>query len=125
MKKGFNKAASIKYMPSPSFLLSAGFMKFADVHNAWQSIDGCLHVIFSVEDHDGGLWMHASVARERLVPGYADLVRVKDAFIGADRKAVMVFAPKDEHVNIHPNALHLYALAEGDPLPDFRIGGGI
>jgi hypothetical protein len=49
---------------------------------------------------------------------------VKRIFIGNDRLALQVFAPKSEHVNYHPNTLHLWAPLSGErPIPDFRKDG--
>jgi hypothetical protein len=44
-------------------------------------------------------------------------------FIGDGRKAIQVFAPVAEHVNIHEFCLHLWHCLDGDPLPDFTRGG--
>ena len=54
-----------------------------------------------------------------------DLKEVKRVFVGEDKKAIMVFPPESEHVNIHPNCLHLYAPLGEDPLPDFSKEGSI
>lgn len=81
-------------------------------------------VIVTVGVYDDEVWIHASIAHERRVPEYADLVKLKEEFIGKDRKAIMVFPPADEHVNIHPNALHLFSPVDNDPLPDFTQGSG-
>lgn len=83
-----------------------------------------ISVIVSVQrELDERRWLHVSVARANRMPTYDDLAFVKRTWIGADRKAVMVFAPASEHVNIHPFALHLWHCVDGDPLPDFTHGG--
>jgi hypothetical protein len=46
-------------------------------------------------------------------------------FVGSARKAVMVLPAEEEHVNIHPFCLHLYSPLDRDPLPDFRMNGGV
>lgn len=90
----------------------------------WQSSD--LRVIWSIAaENDDRLWMHVSVSRPTRIPSYSDMTRVKDLFIGPDRVAYTVLAPASQHVNIHPNCLHLWAPLEGDPpLPDFSRGTG-
>lgn len=78
-------------------------------------------------DHgDDRAWLHVSVAHKGRLPTYAELCRVKSIWFGDEGKAMMIFAPRDKHVNIHPNCLHLYGVISGsDPLPEFSgvIGG--
>lgn len=89
-----------------------------------------LRVIAS--DHvegDGSLWRHVSVsAPSAPLPTWDELEWVKHRFIGADRYAYQVHAPTDQHVNIHPGVLHLWARFDpqddGRVLPDFTQGGG-
>ena len=79
-----------------------------------------LAVICSGEvKEDGKRWLHISISRSSRVPSYDDLCRVKRDFIGEESKAVMVFAPKSKHVNIHPYCLHLWSCLDEDPLPEF------
>lgn len=68
--------------------------------------------------------MHLSVSRTNRDPSYFDLKRVKELFIGRQRKAVQVFPPEAEHYNHHPYCLHLFAPIDRDPLPDFRHESG-
>jgi hypothetical protein len=68
---------------------------------------------------DDRVWLHLSISHRRRMPTYDELTYLKRHWAGEDRKCIMVFAPKDEHVNIHPRCLHLYCCLEGDPLPDF------
>ena len=67
-------------------------------------------------------WLHLSMSHPRRMPTYDDLVYLKKHWAGEDRKCIMVFPPKNEHVNIHPFCLHLYCCLGGDPLPDFTLG---
>lgn len=93
---------------------------------AWfRSTDGlavCAEVEVQVEPD--GFWLHISLSRRDRVPSYHDLKRVKALFVGTKRKAVMVFPSDDEHYNLHPYCLHLYAPLDADPLPDFRHASG-
>lgn len=98
-----------------------------------------LKVIISYADHsDGKRWVHLSVSARDLqdvlgnhsnpvgrVPTWDELVEVKEAFLGADSKAVMVLPPRSEWVNIHPFVHHMWMCVESEnPLPDFTEGMG-
>ena len=48
----------------------------------------------------------------------------KELFVGRDEFAYQVIPPRDQHVNIHPNVLHLWSCLDGSPLPDFTRGTG-
>ena len=61
------------------------------------------------------------------MPTWEDLGDVKHVFVGAERYAYQVFAPRRAHVNIHPFCLHLWAcldVDDGAVMPDFRQGRG-
>lgn len=89
---------------------------------AFQSATGML-IIYGEEKIEGRWWRHLSVSRQGRIPSYDDLTKVKSAFAGDHRSAVMVFPKKEEHVNIHPNCLHLWWPVDEKhyPLPDFRL----
>lgn len=71
-------------------------------------------------------WLHASMSRREGVPTYEDLVLLHRAVWGETGYAYQVFAPTQDHVNIHPNALHLWGRLDGARvLPDFGILGSI
>lgn len=94
------------------------------VNAAWyRSRDG-LRVCAEVEAHEAALWLHVSVSRGDRDPSYFDLKRVKDLFIGRDRKAIQVFPPASEHYSYHPHCLHLWSPLTRDPLPDLRNAEG-
>jgi len=77
----------------------------------------------SFED-DGSAWLHLSVAHPRRAPGWGDMRRAKELFLG-DRWAVSVLPREVEYVNIHPFCLHLFAPLDGARrLPDFTRGTG-
>ena len=71
---------------------------------------------------DGKCWIHASIARADKMASYEDLCKLKEEFLGADAKAIQVFPPAAEHVNIHTNCLHLFSCVDDDGLPDFTMG---
>ncbi len=82
-------------------------------------ISGLL-VCMEEEWHNDEWWLHVSLSRGDQIPSYEDVKLVKDVFVGFTRKAMMIFPPQSEYVNVHPNCLHLYCNLECDPLPDFR-----
>jgi len=86
-------------------------------------IDGTTVIMSGATELDGRRWLHVSLANPRRLPPYRDIVEVKELFIGRGKKAIQVFPPRAEHVNIHPNCLHLWHCVDGDPLPDFTRGG--
>jgi hypothetical protein len=88
---------------------------------AWEKIGDNLKVLVSTAtEADGRVWLHVSMSRPARLPSWSDVKRVKNAFIGKDRKAIQVFPADREYVNDHPFVLHLFCCLDGDPLPDFR-----
>lgn len=69
-------------------------------------------------------WIHASVSCASELPTYDDLCALKAGVFGPDGYAAQVFVPAAEHVNIHPNCLHLWGPMQKKhwPLPVFREG---
>lgn len=83
-----------------------------------------LSLIWSVEEHDGRLWLHVSIASPDRLPRWDELKAAKEWIAGTERYAYQVIPPRSRHVNIHANALHVYSPLDGDPpLPDFTAGG--
>jgi hypothetical protein len=92
----------------------------------YEKIGDSLVVIVSARvEADGKRWMHVSCSRPNRLPTWDDLRRVKDVFIGKNRKAIQVMPPASEYVNIAKFALHLWCCLDGDGLPDFRTAGMI
>lgn len=82
-----------------------------------------LVVISSIgKELDGKTWQHVSVSHKKRVPNYNEMNYVKRFFIGEDEYAISIWPPKDKHVNIHPNCLHLWHCLDEYPLPDFTHG---
>ena len=74
---------------------------------------------------DEQLWYHVSISRKNRVPSYEDLAFLKEHFVGPSRWAIQLFVPTKEHINIHPNALHLWHCVTADrPFPLFDCGVG-
>ena len=69
-------------------------------------------------------WLHASIVRPWM-PTYQDLTLLHKGVFG-DGYAYQVFAPPDQHINIHDRALHLFGRFDGKPaLPEFGRYGTI
>jgi hypothetical protein len=96
--------------------------------DGWSMVkqDRTSSVIVSAWTEDDGVeWIHASIACEERTPGYDELKTLHRAVFG-DRWAYQVFAPDDDHVNIHPHALHLWGRVDGVPaMPNFGAQGTI
>ena len=83
-------------------------------------------VIVTQAEHDGQEWLHASLAFAERDPTYLELAYLHRAVFGRRRFSVQVFAPEDQHVNLHSHALHLWGRVDGTPFfPEFGAGGSI
>lgn len=130
------REARIAAMPKPSAediesayirVLPAGWQiaqEGADGTSYINKSQGIFAILSVSVEQDGKTWLHLSVSRSSRLPSYDDLLWCKSIFIGDKRKAVQVFPPKSEHINIHPYVLHLWACLAEDPLPDFTHGSG-
>lgn len=74
---------------------------------------------------DGKRWLHVSVSRPARMPGWLDMCRVKDEFIGPEYVALQVHPRTSEYVNFHETCLHLWHCIDGDVTPDFRRKGTV
>lgn len=82
-------------------------------------------IVTTSVERDKNVWLHVSVAHPSRLPTYVELQEVKDVFIGQNKKAIQVFPPRNEHVNLHPYCLHLWCCLSANPIPDFRKMGMI
>lgn len=89
----------------------------------WRHPSGLLAGLSASTERDGNRWLHLSVSHAERLPSYDELAEARRAFIGG-RLAYQIFAPESEHVNIHPNCLHMWAPVDHRPLPDFRNSMG-
>jgi hypothetical protein len=71
---------------------------------------------------EGGVIVHLWIRRHDgdMARSWADLQRIKDELVGADRVAVEVFPPRDEIVD-QANMAHLWVYPDGCRLP-FGLG---
>lgn len=82
-------------------------------------------ILASVATYGDQLWYHVSFSLKDKIPSYEQTIFVRQALFGPDLKVIQVFPPLEEHYNLHPNCLHLWACLEGDCLPDFRTLGAV
>ena len=80
---------------------------------------------YCIKELDGKIWVHISASRRNKVPSWDDLMMIKCQFLGENKKAIQVLAPRSEHVNICSNCLHIWHCVDNDPLPDFTRGSGM
>ena len=100
-------------------LLDKWRLKTQEVLDRWGSyggsLNGCfmipviptadvLRVIASVGDG----WDHVSVSLEHRCPTWDEMSKVKRMFFNPWETAVQFHVPEEEHINIHPNVLHLW-----------------
>lgn len=67
-----------------------------------------LRVLASMDDTRHGLLLHVSLSHPDHLPDWEYVKRIKYAFYGDDRDAMMVLPRKEDYVNKHPYCLHLW-----------------
>jgi hypothetical protein len=68
-------------------------------------MDGSILVI--IASNDAG-WDHVSVSRKNRAPNWFEMEQVKKAFFAEDEVAWQYHVPVKDHINIHPNVLHIW-----------------
>lgn len=63
-----------------------------------------------------GGWDHVSVSRADRCPSWEEMEHVKRKFFKDDEVAMQLHVPASEHVNCHPNCLHLWR-SQKEPIP--------
>jgi hypothetical protein len=64
-------------------------------------------------------WDHVSISRPRRTPNWPEMEHVRKLFALPDETWVQFHMPAREHVNLHPNCLHLWHWTMGEfPRPD-------
>jgi hypothetical protein len=91
----------------------------------FKSLDGLAVLISAKRERDSKRWLHVSASRQNRIPSWEDLREIKLLFIGAEKLAVQVLPRQSEYVNVNPCVLHLWHCLDGDPVPDFRVGGQV
>lgn len=83
------------------------------------------HMIVTCAPYGDTEWIHASMSLPDRVPTYQELKRLHRAVFG-DGWSYQVFAPPNDHINLHEHCLHLWGRLDGKPvLPDFSCGTGM
>jgi hypothetical protein len=65
---------------------------------------GHLRIIASSVDG----WDHVSVSRSNRVPNWAEMQNVRHLFFKDDETVMQLHVPIKEHLNLHPNCLHMW-----------------
>jgi hypothetical protein len=74
--------------------------------------------IIASNGHGSIRWEHVSVSVQHRIPNWQEMSWVKDQFFKDDECVMQLHVPKSEHINIHPNVLHLWRpLDETIPTP--------
>ncbi len=60
---------------------------------------------------DDGLW-HISIAHPKRYPTYDEIKEAHYEFVPDEARMAMVFPPKKEFVNVHPNCFHLWEIKD-------------
>ena len=67
--------------------------------------------------NDAG-WDHVSVSRHKRVPNWHEMSFIHRLFFKNDEVAMQLHVPSPDHINVHPNCLHLWrSHNEKIPLP--------
>lgn len=64
----------------------------------------------------GGGWEHVSVSRDDRMPSWTEMDYVARTFWQPHETVVQFHVPRTDHVNVHPNCLHLWR-PTGKPVP--------
>ena len=103
-------------------------------HYGWAGDDTC-GVFILTSPIDGGLmrviascgegWDHVSVSRRNRCPNWPEMAHVKSLFFGEHETVMQLHVPDSDHINLHPNCLHLWRPQDRDiPRPPaFMVGG--
>ena len=61
-------------------------------------------------------WDHVSISRKDRVPNWEEMEFIKRLFFKDDEVAMQLHVPPADHINCHPNCLHLWRPHE-EPIP--------
>jgi hypothetical protein len=62
-------------------------------------------------------WDHVSVSLEDRCPTWEEMEFIKKLFFRDDETAMQLHVPETDHVNVHPNCLHLWRPNDGREIP--------
>lgn len=72
--------------------------------------------LLCIASSDGG-WDHVSVSVRHRCPNWPEMEFVKRKFFKDDETAMQLHVPPADHVNAHPNCLHLWRPNDGREIP--------
>jgi len=70
-------------------------------------------VFLQVIASNGGGWDHVSVSLPNRCPNWREMEFVKRLFFKPDETSMQLHVPPSDHINCHPNCLHLWRPQEG------------
>jgi hypothetical protein len=76
-------------------------------------IDGAELMIVASQ---GSGWDHVSVSRRNRAPNWPEMAFIKKCFFRDGETAMQLHVPQEDHVNLHPNCLHLWR-PQNEPIP--------
>lgn len=91
--------------------------EMGDEHNgAFQlKIKGELYQIIA---SNGEGWEHVSISHRHKIPSWKTMCILKDMFFKEEETVMQLHPAKNDHINIHPNCLHLWRpIGKEIPLP--------
>jgi hypothetical protein len=53
-------------------------------------------------------WDHVSVSRRNRCPNWPEMAYIKKLFFQKDVTVMELHVPESQHINLHPNCLHLW-----------------
>jgi hypothetical protein len=62
-------------------------------------------------------WDHVSVSRRNRCPNWYEMEYVKRLFFRPDEVVMQLHVPEAQHINRHPNTLHLWRPNDGREIP--------
>lgn len=82
------------------------------------------HAPLRVIASSGEGWDHVSVSRRNRTPNYPEMQVIYRLFFREDETAMQLHVPETDHVNCHPNCLHLWRPLDTEiPRPDAYMVG--
>jgi hypothetical protein len=110
------------YSPKMAKAVKTGWRASVGVSHIWLEGNAGLRVMLGGSTYEGERWLHLSASRKDRLPGWLELAKIKEMFLGEDREAYKVLPIKEHYVNDNPYVLHLWSNFDKPKyLPDFRL----
>ena len=73
---------------------------------------------------NGEGWEHVSISHKHKIPSWKVMCILKDMFFEEDEVVMQLHPKKSDHINLHPNCLHLWRPLNAEiPLPPKEMVG--